>query len=182
MSQFSGKCDFYDHIMIHGLDKTLSSRIYIGENIVPLRIDSEKDCVPYYPYLVSLSVTENGIGTIRLTTKSFIDTEEQKRLKIYLAQILRMYNHYKRKQTIFNKEEVLSSISLFTPPEQWLVLLVDRVAEQGQKATIAGLHTDIHNYYRKLLYDEMLKHGYSPDNAHYWVYHEFVHKDGFYAF
>ena len=44
MSNFSGKCDLYDHIEIHGLENTLKSKIYVGyDSKEPLNIKEERD-------------------------------------------------------------------------------------------------------------------------------------------
>ena len=78
MSKFSGKCDFFDHIEIFGLDNVLKSNIYVGLDEEPLILKSMKDCIPYYPYVIGASFTTNGIGTIRLSSKSWVDIEEER--------------------------------------------------------------------------------------------------------
>lgn len=77
MSRFSGKCDFYDEIEIFGLDRVLSAKIFIGENDYPLAITSYKDCIPYFPYIVTMSFHDKNEGRdiIRLSEKSWVDIE-----------------------------------------------------------------------------------------------------------
>lgn len=78
MSKFSGRCDFCDEIELVGLDKILKSKVYIGDSDEPLKLTCLKDCIPYYPYVISMSYTQNGIGTIRLTSKSWVDIEQRR--------------------------------------------------------------------------------------------------------
>lgn len=78
MSKFSGKCDFCDEIDIFGLENILKSKVYIGSSDIPLVLRNRKDCIPYYPYIVVGSVTEHGIGTIRLSNRSWVDIEEER--------------------------------------------------------------------------------------------------------
>lgn len=59
---------------IYNLDKLLD----ILKNDEPLVLKSRKDCIPYYPYVIGASFTTNGIGTIRLSSKSWVDIEEER--------------------------------------------------------------------------------------------------------
>jgi hypothetical protein len=77
MSKFSGKCDFYDHISIAGLENVLKSQVYLDRSPKPLNLVCEADCVPYYPYLVISSSCTHGVGVIYLTERSWVDTEEK---------------------------------------------------------------------------------------------------------
>lgn len=83
MSRFSGKCDFYDHITIHGLDSVLESRVYVGRSTEPLELTCRADCIPYYPYVISSC--GGPVGNIYLTEKSWVDIEEEQlgHLKIH---------------------------------------------------------------------------------------------------
>lgn len=78
MSEFSGKCDFCDEIEIYGLDRILNSKIYIEGREKPLKLTCLADCVPYYPYVVVASCDLNFNLTIWLTSKSWVDIEEDR--------------------------------------------------------------------------------------------------------
>lgn len=80
MSKFSGKCDFCDTIAIHGLDHVLRCDVYVGSSDTPLPLKTLADCVPYYPYVVSMAWHDNvkDRGMIRLTEKSWVDIEEER--------------------------------------------------------------------------------------------------------
>ena len=78
LSKFSGKCDFYDEIEIFGLENILNSKVYVGDNKEPLNLTCRKDCIPYYPYVVTASAKTNGVGTIFLTEKSWVDIESER--------------------------------------------------------------------------------------------------------
>lgn len=92
MSRFSGKCDFCDEIEIFGLEHILNSDVYVGESKEPLKLTCLADCVPYYPYIVSVAHHDNvkKCSYIRLTSKSWVDIEEERYGK------LRMHEHYRR--------------------------------------------------------------------------------------
>lgn len=76
MSKFSGKFDFYDEIEIFGLDYILSAKIYVDGKNEPLNLTCQKDCIPYYPYIVSIaSYSKNPV--LHLTAKSWVDIEEE---------------------------------------------------------------------------------------------------------
>ena len=94
MSRFSGKCDFYDLIDIHGVDKILSCNIYNHKDLIPLRTESVKDLIPYYPYLTSLVNIGKNNGYIRLSRQSFIDYEEQNRLTTHLNLGIKEYKRF----------------------------------------------------------------------------------------
>lgn len=94
MSRFSGKCDFYDEIEIYGLEHILNSEIYVGASQEPLRLTCLADCVPYYPYVVSIAAHDNvkNRSFIRLTEKSWVDIEEERyghlKMHDYYRQVL----------------------------------------------------------------------------------------------
>ena len=80
MSRFSGKCDFCDEIEIFGLDYILGSDVYVGDSDEPLKLTCLADCIPYYPYIITVAVHDNakGKGCIELTKKSWVDIEEER--------------------------------------------------------------------------------------------------------
>ena len=78
MSRFSGKCDFYDEIEIHGLDRILSAKVYVGDCTKPLKLKCLADCVPYYPYVVVSSFDLGGCMELHLTSKSWVDIQEER--------------------------------------------------------------------------------------------------------
>lgn len=95
MSKFSGKCDFYDEIQIFGLDYVLNATIYIKGQVEPLNLNSLKDCVPYFPYIVTMaSYNQNPI--LHLSSKSWVDIEEER------YGHMRMHDLYRE----FLKEEI----------------------------------------------------------------------------
>lgn len=78
MSRFSGKCDFCDEIQLVGLDEILNAEVYVGDSTEPLKLTCLADCIPYYPYVIVVSShTEDGLY-IRLTSKSWVDIEEDR--------------------------------------------------------------------------------------------------------
>ena len=53
-------------------------------------------------------------------------------------------------------------------------VLTERVAENGLKTNIDGIHLPGKDYYRQQLVDEMIKHGLNPAD---WGYERFVREN-----
>lgn len=169
MSEFSGKCDFADHISICGLDSTLKSDIYIGSKSHKLNVHGYKDLIPYLAHIIGISAYDNviGNGVIILSSKSYVDEQEEDSLNFKLKHVLRYYNKCKRKKIEFNKEECLEKMvggyHWYSNERDIYSELIDRVVEKGKKATIDGLHLSMADYYRKQLVKEMLKYDINPN-------------------
>jgi len=170
----SGKCDFEDVVDIHSPEEILSKyKIYADKNsLVPLKIETIKELVVYYPYLVPMmsSSKEDG-GKIHLSSKSYIDQEEEERLQSKLDELKRYYRKCKRKKTNFDANEAFKLIGIFADvPQKYEVELVNRVAELGNEATFEGVHTPAHERMRDKWYQLMIDNGWAEDQAYGWVY------------
>lgn len=172
ISQFSGKCDFCDTIDIWGVDEIINKYKIIYQNqVLPFCVREPKDLIPYYPYLVScMGGSKEAGGTIYLSSRSYVDEEEEEQLGWILNDALRYWNKFKRQKKPFDKEEVLKQITIFSPPRDYEIEIVDRVAKLGKKATIDGIHKPMHDYYRQKLYDEMVNNGWGEDQSYIWCF------------
>ena len=172
MSLYSGKCDLCDSVEIVGIDKFLKEcEIYTHtSNLVPLKIESEKDLVPFYPYLCWL-MTNNKYY---LCEDNFINEEENETKEWYLKDIIKEYKKAKRNKTEFNpkywggREEVWNSI-------------VEVVRNKGEKTTLEDLediHTNMAEHYRKWWYEELVRVGWREDQAYSCAYglRRFIHR------
>ena len=180
MSQYSGKCDLYDHFAIacDGDDSKLQQEIkrtdfYISTpdwRTHKLKIECEKDLAPYYPYLISVGAFNRGEERqyILLSRRSFVDSEEQERLDWALEDALKAYNRCKRKKISFDPEEYIKSYWGQMP--DWEKELVYRVAKDGKKATTERLHTPIHDYFRRRLAEELERLGYDDWFIRRWLF------------
>lgn len=161
--------DFIDMEKDH-IDKL---KIYLsGHNLIPLAIKEPKDLIPYYPYLIGMSTrTKDGDMVVHLSEESYIDREEREHLGWRMDEIKKYYRKCKRKFQEFNKEEALSKVWFYgeNPPD-YIVEMVNRVATDGNKATIDDLHDPMHEHMRKLHYDLMVEAGWDSDLAYMWVY------------
>jgi len=167
----AGKCCFEDTVEIFGADNILNNyKVYIGDNILPLRMESEKDLVPYYPFLESFMVlNKKDGGIIRLQTDSFINIEEREWIAWRLNELKKYYRRCKRKHIPYSQDKALKLICLFEPQE-YERELVKRVEKFGEKTTIDDLHDNLHEHMRKELYELMLKYGWTEQQAYPWVY------------
>lgn len=168
MSQFSGKCDLYDTLIcIH--NTTDWSKVYISQNNTRLPINSQRDLVPYYPYLIGSACYSNGEASINISKESFVDREERERLEYILQDILKDYRRCKRKKVEFVPIEIAENYKGFYSYKLYLEI-AKRVKENPKKPNLEGIHTEIAQMYREALYDEMLKWDYDEEYTRKWVY------------
>ena len=173
MSVLTGKCDFYDSVnMIGNIEEYLgdNAEIYVGDIRIPNQ--TEKDLVPYYPFLTSTACHYDGHSIIHLGRYSYVDYEECDRLTRALNDFKRYYRKCKRNKHEFKADECLriTAYHNFGDKDTYLEL-AQRVAEKGEKADIFGLSLDYYDkYYRKEFYNLLLEFGYSEAYAYNWVY------------
>lgn len=174
MSMFSGKCDFADTVSIHGADEILRSKIYYKDCIVPLRIDTEKDLVPFYPFIVKCAIHSNGEGSIWLSDESFIDSQEKERLGWYKRDLVKIWRRCKRKKETFVPRDAAEKICGWLTPskekEDVVVELANRIAKDGERASIDGLRLPLAEVDRRRWYDEMIRVGYTQFQAVEWIW------------
>lgn len=173
ISRYSGKCDVYDVLVNINEVKDFSKiKIYArGNGLVPLRIDCQKDLIPYYPYLTSLQHGDkDGNICIWLRDKSYVDEEEEEVLTWKLKEVLRYWKKCKRKHEPFDKKKALELINFYNTDIDYLEEIVNRVEAFGKKATIDGLHIPTQDHYRKELYETMVEAGYTDDEAYRWCF------------
>lgn len=173
ISKYSGRCDLYDVLVdIREITDFSKVKIYAANNsIVSLRIDSQKDLMPYYPYLIAISVgNSDGTQIIHLSEKSYVDTEEEEHLTWDLDELKRYYRRQKRKHEPFNSDEALKKISFFDGDAEYKKELVNRVKEFGEKATIEDIHIPFMDTMRQRLYEDMVAAGWNDDRAYEWCF------------
>ena len=169
MSRYCGKCDFGDTCEIVGVEKILSCyEVYSGRNIVPLKFETEKDLLPYYPFLVSAQIWSDGKGRIELTTKSYVDICEEEHLSTLLNDGLRYYKSCKRRKVPFDVDECIKKSALF--PADYNREIAERIAADGLKANTEGIHVPIYDTERRWLYEDMVKAGWDEVKAYEWCF------------
>lgn len=164
----------YDSIVaIHEVTDFNKVKIFAYNNdIVPLRIDSQKDLMPYYPYIVSMS---NGDGdgnmVFHLSSRSYVDEEEEEHLSWHLEHIKKYWRKCKRNKTEFDENEAEKLIK-WSDEElpDYKKEIIKRVKNLGNKATIKNIHDPLHDHMRSALYNDMLKAGWNKWTAYRWVY------------
>ena len=169
-----GRSDFEDICSMHYKPEEILEKyqVYADANaIIPLKMESEKDLVAYYPFLVTLmySNKEEG-GCIRLSPECYIDFEERERIQWRYDEVLKYYKKCKRKKEEFDKNHALMLICWHEEPESYQIELVNRIAELGAKATIDDLHDEMHDRMRKQWFELMVENGWNENTAYRWVY------------
>lgn len=163
MSKFCGKCDFCDSI--GDVENFIANNeVYAyGHDLVPLKIESEKDLVPLYPYIVRLLTN----GKYYLSKRNYIDYHEEEIKSWYLEDILKDYRKAKRKHT-----EFISKCYSFSEKEVWDAIS-EVVAKKGEKTTLEDLediHTYMGEYYRQIWYEELMRVGWREEQAYHCAY------------
>ena len=167
MSQYSGKFDLYDIIELHGLDNILRSDIYLGNNIIPLRIESEHDLVPFYGYSSYMSAysAEEGKGSFYLNDKSNVDIREDDMLLQTQKSLISYFKQCKYKHIVPNLEK------------RGYLKLVDKDAEdkiferlQNDNMSLLGISTQYGTFYRQKLYEAMIGAGWGDIRAKRWCF------------
>ena len=168
MSLYSGKCDFCDMCDIHNVDNILKSNVYIGWNIIPLKFETEKDLIPYYPYLVATSATTNGVGEIRLSTESYVDRRERESLEFYTKECQRYVSKCKRKKVEVNLDHFDTMYNQYNKDIYKEILT--RIIGKSKEFTLDGIYLPMAERYRKELYDEMIKDEWESNKAKLWCF------------
>jgi hypothetical protein len=151
-----------------------NSRFYIGRNPVPLRIDTQKDLAPYYPFLIAVAAYDKGSATVIFSEESFIDREEREHLGWKLRDLKKYWRKCKRNEVPYIPQEAATHISWPQDPHPEDLTLAERVGKFGEKATTDGVHDFIHYYYRSELFEEMIRLGWNKYTADMWIYNDFA--------
>lgn len=175
MSKFSGKFDFYDSYMNKDENQILENlgklELYIygkDKRDHRLKSDTIKDIAKYYPYLICMGYgNRNGKRVILLTSDSFIDQEERERINYYAEDVLRYQRKCKRKKIPFNEEEYLKQAWIHN---DCIKEVVHRIVKFGKNANLNDIHTGIHEMYRRYWFEELVKVGYTEQEAYVWVF------------
>lgn len=173
MSIYTGKYDFADRISSYNsLEEALKkTKIYaFGHDLVPLAMKEPKDLVAYYPYLVGIAVgNKEGYQAIHLSGESYIDTSERERLEWVLRDAKKYYRKCKRKKEEFNIEECLKKICFFDQKD-YKRQVIERVAKDGEKADVDGIHIPMFDYGRRIWYKDLVDAGWDEMQAGMWVF------------
>lgn len=180
MSMFSGKCDFYDGFVAIRCDGEESKileelpklKLYVrGRDGREHRVKSDTimDIAKYYPYLESIMMGDKDGTVIILASDSFIDQEEAEHRDWKVEYILKYWRKCKRNKKPFVVTECLDELSWLTQTPQ-LEEMVRRVEKDGDKAEFDDIHSNMHEYYRRKWFEEMVRVGYTEVQAYNWCF------------
>lgn len=188
MSQFSGKCDFYDSVIAIHCDGDKSkaeeffakTKVYIygkGDRRHKLDIKNTKDAVKYYPYLESIAAFNKEEGnTIILSSRPFIDSEESQFIGWHIKDAMKYWKKCKRKKLEYSVEDYLENYCWFSDNEMDKII-IERIIKDGNSAEFDDLHDNLHEYFRRRWFEEMVEEGYSEWEAFNWCFDEFFPND-----
>lgn len=171
MSRFSGKSDLFDSVnMIHQAEDFSKVHIYIDNNPVELRVNNQKDLIPYYACVPWAEGWDGNEGIIRITGELWFNQEEREILETSKQYWIGLYNKYKRK----NLDPAEELKRLINEQDWWTrsdyQLVEATINNKGKDFDTSHIHLDSKDYYRKILYNEMVENGYDKDRAYIWVY------------
>ena len=181
MSQYSGKCDICDHFYMRDYDEAaLEKEIKNTDFYIhtpngrkhKLEINTIKDLIPYYPYLMSVGAFDKSTGHsyIEMSSRSFVDREEEEFLSWSLREALAEYKRCKRKKIPFDVQAYLDKIPKSFVRE-YDKEIAERVAKDGLKATTKGIFiTSKDKWYRNPLARKMSEVGYDDNYINEFIY------------
>lgn len=186
MSEFCGKCDFYDSIVMINLDGDRSAieeylkktNIYIrGKDGREHKVDckTEKDLAKYYPYLVSIGTFSKENRTVVLSSKCFIDSEEEEFLNFHIQDAYKYWRKCKRLKKPFVVDEYIEQG--WRSDNKIDRIIAERILENGNKAKFNDLHLPMHERYRRRWFEELVRLGYEEIKAFNWCFNEFYPSD-----
>ena len=178
MSQYSGKCDCFDHFWMKAeteedvqkeIDRT-NFYMWIKDRRIKLDIHTVKDLVPYYPFLISMGVwSKDERCTVVFSKESFVDQEEREWIGWHLRDALAEYKKCKRKKIPFDPQAYLKNV--WWTPANYDEEIVRRVAQDGLKANIEGLFSTTKDKWERIpLAQEMKRYGYDDHFIEEWVF------------
>lgn len=189
MSVFSGKCDLYDGLIMIGEmtnesdfsklkirkyteNSYLNEQTFQFENLEDINVTCIKDLVPYYPFIESISCYNDGFRNIILSSRNFVDIEEESHLLYRIKNIKRYLLKCKRNNINPTYEDFCKKF--WYASDENLYKIYNRVSEHPYKKNkleyIKDIHIDLYNHYRKLLFDEMINNGYTEEQSQKWIY------------
>ena len=115
MSKYCDKCDVYDQIGDYSDEQLQNSKIFIGDNVVPLKIESQHDLAPYYAHIVVESYAKDNVVNMRISNRSYVDRQEEECLEWILRDFKKYYKKCKRKKIPYVEEEALAMCCWFSP-------------------------------------------------------------------
>ena len=167
MSKYSGKCDLYDSIGDYS-DEDIATKvkIYYAGSIVPLDVKSQKDIMPFYPFVAGVMYGEsNGTRVFHIDRRSYVDEQEEEFVEFAKRSIERYYKKCRRKRVEFTVED-------FHPYTDLERKMAEDVMRIGIKNVLMSdeYHTYMSDYYRKALYKDMVAAGWEEVKALTWVF------------
>ena len=156
MSKYSGRSDFFDSLMIYNYtEEQLKNnvKVYVGNSYIPLKIESYKTLILYYPHLICSSYHNNkeGSAIYHITAESSVDRNEKEILEVYLDRIIEFYDKCKRKKVEFKVEDAIKNAYFIEWNKEQVIEIAKRVELHGKKANIDGIHLRVYEHYRKIL-------------------------------
>mgnify|MGYP007069954144 CR=1 FL=1 len=163
MSRYSGKCDFGDTYEILG-ERMKNADVFIGDNKVPLELNSKKDALPYFPFIVGLMGSSDEKTVIYLSSESYVDEHEREILDMEWLQMQRLYRKLAKKGIPTVETLIAGSLSQDVQMAQAMIDM------KGKGSRPDNLTLSYLDYYRENLYKDMIASGYDEDLSYRWAY------------
>lgn len=177
MSKFSGKCDLYDELFVinESEEYRRNSVITINGQSSPIKNTCDKDLVPYFPFVcMSGAGNKNGFNG-HYTASSWVDIEDADMMKHFLEVLKKYLRKCKRTHIAYDVDAALEVVSFGRYGESPVVrMLAERVRDYGNKASLPSVPGEARfehrDWYRDALREEMIKYGYTDEQADNWCY------------
>lgn len=183
MSRYSGKCDIYDELSIHGIidksdkfvddavDRLKKWDLRLGFRGIQIKIKTVKDIVPYFPFVIGTSSTLNGHLFATIGTRSYVDEAAHRHYKMMVDFLADKAKKATAKGLDPIKAMMDSGyLSPIESENEQIIALVGRIAAFGKKADFSTLVPKFWESMREELYKTMLKYGYTEEQSKEWCY------------
>ena len=178
MSKYSGKCDLYDYVSMLQTKDYNKLNIYVRDFPVRLDIKERKDIVPFYGFVPYLCCGNE----IRISNISYVDTMEEVIFNSHFNMVHRVIRRYKRHHKPLEWELIKKDLYIDDSDIIGIYIYIkdnykEKYTEREKHTLMEKLRRDGVTYrsievYRKELYDEMIRNGYSEKQTSQWVYHK----------
>ena len=140
--------------------------------MIKLDIKNCKDLTPYYPFLITSAASSKDKMTACITSMSYVDIEYREKIAILYKSAKREYLRCKRKGIPFDIDEATRKI-------KWSSLNSDALEREickqvsihpYGKPKFDSFEDFSKNWKKELLVEEMIKVGYTEEQARDWCY------------
>ena len=186
MSVWTGKCDFCDQVEMFSTPQEIceTAQIYLGGGL--LDTSTPQKLVPYYTHLIASGSFSKDKKIITLSSESYINIEEKRRLASYIYNCIIWGRKAKKEKSEFTFKFCKCQKDFFTGSDKQVIkkiieiinkkpeIIKNHLDRDYRKACLfienyliseyfSSVHTKIHTYYREEFLKFAKERGYTTN-------------------